>query len=178
MGAVEQSLPGHADIVVIGGGIAGCSAALYLARAGISVVLCEKGRIAGEQSSRNWGWVRLQGRDAREVPLMLESRRLWREIAAGTGDATGFKQAGCLYLATQEKELAGHARWLKTAREFSIDTKLLSGAELKALLPGNAHRFTGALYTASDCRAEPATAVPAIAGLAQRAGASIHTQCA
>ena len=49
-------------MVVIGGGIVGVSAALHLARQGVSVLLCEKGKLAGEQSSRNWGWVRKTGR--------------------------------------------------------------------------------------------------------------------
>ena len=55
--------PAQADVVVIGGGIAGVATALYLAEAGRRFFLCENGRIAGEQSSRNWGWVRQQGRD-------------------------------------------------------------------------------------------------------------------
>ena len=50
----DKALPAKVQVVVIGGGIAGTSAALALAREGISVVLCEKGYIAGEQSSRNW----------------------------------------------------------------------------------------------------------------------------
>ncbi len=59
----DNALPAKADVVVIGGGIIGTSAALELAERGISVVLCEKGKIAAEQSSRNWGWVRKMGRD-------------------------------------------------------------------------------------------------------------------
>ncbi|MGE3247972.1 MAG: NAD(P)/FAD-dependent oxidoreductase [Beijerinckiaceae bacterium] len=178
MADTGDTLPRAADVLVIGGGIVGCSAALHLARQGISVVLAEKGRIAGEQSSRNWGWVRLQGRDPREIPLMLESRRIWRDIAAATGDATGFTQAGCLYLGETEKALAAHAVWLSVAHEFHLDTRLLSRAELETVLPGNASKFAGALYTPSDCRAEPATAVPAIAALAREAGAHIHENCA
>ena len=42
------------------------------------MALCEKGHIAGEQSSRNWGWVRKMGRDPREIPLIIESLRLWQ----------------------------------------------------------------------------------------------------
>ena len=64
-------VPKRASVVVIGGGVAGVSAALYIAKSGISVVLFEKGRIAGEQSSRNWGWIRKQGRDLAEMPLMI-----------------------------------------------------------------------------------------------------------
>ena len=70
----SNALPARADVVVVGGGIVGVSAALYLARKGVSVALCEKGSIAGEQSSRNWGWCRTMGRDPAELPLSIESR--------------------------------------------------------------------------------------------------------
>lgn len=58
----DAALPESADVVIVGGGIVGASAALELAERGISVVLCEKGTIGGEQSGRNWGWVRQMGR--------------------------------------------------------------------------------------------------------------------
>ena len=73
----SNALPARADVVVVGGGIVGVSAALHLAKKGVSVTLCEKGRIAGEQSSRNWGWCRTMGRDLAELPLAIESLRLW-----------------------------------------------------------------------------------------------------
>ncbi|MCH8118051.1 MAG: FAD-binding oxidoreductase, partial [Proteobacteria bacterium] len=60
-----EDIPESADIVIIGGGIIGVSTAWFLARQDVDVVLCEKGHIAGEQSGRNWGWVRVQGRDTR-----------------------------------------------------------------------------------------------------------------
>ena len=66
-------LPAKTDVVVIGGGIAGSATALYLAHKGVSVALCEKGEIGAEQSGRNWGWVRVMGRDKREIPLSLAS---------------------------------------------------------------------------------------------------------
>ena len=77
---VESSttLPDQVDVVVIGGGIAGVSAALELVERGKTVALCEKGQIGAEQSSRNWGWVRLTHRDPREMPLMIEAVRLWK----------------------------------------------------------------------------------------------------
>ena len=59
----DVEVPVHSDVIVVGGGIAGVSTALFLAQRGVSVTLCEKGRIGGEQSSRNWGWVRTMGRD-------------------------------------------------------------------------------------------------------------------
>lgn len=69
----SKTLPAHVDVVVIGGGIIGVSTALSLVERGISVAVCEKGLIAGEQSSRNWGWVRQMGRDPAELPLSMES---------------------------------------------------------------------------------------------------------
>jgi len=54
----DAKLPKAADVVIIGGGIIGSATAYYLAKRGLSVAVVEKGRIAGEQSSRNWGWCR------------------------------------------------------------------------------------------------------------------------
>ena len=69
----------RSTVVVIGGGIIGSSTALELAERGLRVALCEKGGIGQEQSSRNWGWVRISRRDPREVPLMAEALRIWAQ---------------------------------------------------------------------------------------------------
>ena len=172
------ALPGSCDVLVVGGGIVGVSAAYHLARAGLSVVLCEKGRIAGEQSGRNWGWVRQQGRDARELPLMMHSMQIWRELAAELGEDVGFTQGGCLYLAESAADLAHFEGWLATAAHYQLGSRLLSTAQLGSVLNAPEGRWLGALYTASDGRAEPNRAAPALARGAARAGAQIFTQCA
>ncbi|HEY0275183.1 MAG TPA: FAD-dependent oxidoreductase, partial [Paenirhodobacter sp.] len=84
--------PAQADAVIIGGGVAGVMTAYFLALAGKRVVLCEKGRIAGEQSSRNWGWIRQQGRDPAELPIAMEALRLWEGFAAQLGPELGFNR--------------------------------------------------------------------------------------
>ena len=81
MTETSPGLPASSDVVIVGAGIAGIAAAWYLNQAGIEVTVCEKGRIAGEQSSRNWGWIRQQGRDQDELPIVMHSMRLWQEIA-------------------------------------------------------------------------------------------------
>jgi len=174
----DISAPQKTDVVVIGGGIIGVSTAYELTRRGISVVLCEKGRIAGEQSSRAWGWVRKQGRDPRELPLMIESGRIWAGLDAELGENTGYRQTGNITMCLDEEELAARAAWLDHAREYQLDSRLLSNAEIAQKMPGAAVSFKGALYTASDGQAEPQLAAPAIARAARRRGAVILTRCA
>ena len=72
--ASDPVLPARSDVVVVGGGIIGVSTALFLSEKGISVTLCEKGVIGGEQSSRNWGWCRQMGRDPAEILLSVQVR--------------------------------------------------------------------------------------------------------
>jgi glycine/D-amino acid oxidase-like deaminating enzyme len=172
------SIPASADIVVIGGGIVGVSTAWFLAKQGVDVVVCEKGHIAGEQSGRNWGWVRIQGRDTREIPMMLESMRIWASLKEETGEDVGFTRGGCFFAASSQKEFEEYEHWVRIAAEHDIDTRLISGPELKQHVHGSAVEWAGAMYTPSDGRAEPHLATPAIARAAGRAGATVLTSCA
>ncbi|MGB5353206.1 MAG: FAD-binding oxidoreductase, partial [Woeseia sp.] len=172
------TLPDAADVVIIGGGIVGVSTAWFLAQQGVRVVLCEKARVACEQSGRNWGWVRQQGRDPRELPLMMESRRIWKTLEQEIGESVGFEESGCLFMARSEKDEAGLAGWLPIAREHGLDTKIISGAQLDEQVTSASKNWRAALFTASDCRAEPHLATPALARAAERAGARIISGCA
>jgi glycine/D-amino acid oxidase-like deaminating enzyme len=174
----DAALPARAGVVIVGGGIIGASTALFLARKGIPTVLCEKGHIAGEQSSRNWGWCRKMERDPRELPLIIESLKLWQGMNAMVEGETGFRQSGIAYLCANQAEMDAHETWLEHARPYQLDTRLIDGDEVARLLPGISQRWAGALYTASDGRAEPQKAAPAIAAAARRRGATIMTGCA
>ncbi len=170
--------PERADLVVIGGGIVGVTTALFAARKGLSVALVEKGRIAAEQSSRNWGWIRQQGRDPAELPIMMEANRLWPELARETNEEIGLRQTGVTYLARDDAAMARFEAWLPHAREHDLDTHPMSREEVAEMLPGAAADWAGGLRTPSDMRAEPALAVPALARLAVRAGVQIVENCA
>ncbi len=164
--------------MVIGGGVIGISTALFLNEAGVSVMVCEKGRVACEQSSRNWGWVRAQGRDAGELPIAIDSLNSWERISAEIGPDVGFERHGTLYLARSEGELAQLGEWLDVAKQHQLDTRLINRAEVDALIKDQGSHWHGALYTPSDGRAEAFTAVPAVARHIQKKGVLIRENCA
>lgn len=175
----DSTLPQQASVCVIGGGVAGVSTALELAERGIDVVLLEKGEIAAEQSSRNWGWCRQMGRDPREIPLIQVSMSLWDGMDARIGGATGFTRCGILYLCETEEQLAAKGDWFeKNARPAGLATRMIGAKEANELQPGCTVPWKGALYTPNDGRAEPFIAVPLMAEALKRKGGKVFTNCA
>jgi glycine/D-amino acid oxidase-like deaminating enzyme len=119
------------DVVVVGGGIVGCASAYYLAKRGVSVVVCEKGDVGLEQSSRNWGFVRQQGRDAAELPLMMACNRIWQGLEAELQADLEWIQGGNLVLAYDHKRLALFEQWLPLSKEHGLETRLLTSQQLR-----------------------------------------------
>ncbi len=175
---VSDTLPETVDVVVIGGGIIGLCTALPLIQSGLRVAIIDKGRIAAEQSSRNWGWVRRMGRDPRELPLIAAAMRLWDGMAETVGRDVGFRRSGILYLCETDADVAHHENWLASAGDHAGDTRIIRGDTLRALLPGATRDFHAALWTASDARAEPQQAGPAIATAIHAAGGHLLENCA
>jgi glycine/D-amino acid oxidase-like deaminating enzyme len=168
----------EADAIIVGGGIAGAATAYYMAKAGLKPILCEKGEIAGEQSSRNWGFVRQQGRDPFEVPLMIECNRMWQGLSAELGTDLQWRQGGNLAMAVSEEHLAALEGWLDIAQAYQLDSRVLTNRQIRELIPGIEGKWIGGLHTPSDGQAEPAIVAPAFAQAAQRLGAEILTGCA
>lgn len=173
-----SSLPAQADVVVIGGGIIGVFAAYYLARRGVSVAVVEKGRIGAEQSSRNWGWCRQQNRDARELPMATKSLELWEQFAADTGEDTGFRRCGLLYLSNDEDELARWTKWRDFARTAGVTTHMLSSGEASERGRLTGRTWRGGVFSPSDGTADPAKAAPAVAAALMKLGGTVQQNCA
>jgi glycine/D-amino acid oxidase-like deaminating enzyme len=165
------------DVVVIGGGIVGAASAYWLARGGASVALLEKGDIAGEQSGRNWGFVRQQGRDPAELPLMIASNRLWQQLPEELGVDVEWTQGGNLALTDDDATLERYRQWLEVAHNFDLDTQLVGDAQIRKLLPGVDRTWKGGLYTASDGHVNPVIATVAFADAAQKLGAQLIEGC-
>ncbi|WP_186394875.1 FAD-binding oxidoreductase [Stappia sp. TSB10GB4] len=171
-------LPPVADCVVIGGGIVGVSAAYWLARAGQTVVLLEKGAVGAEQSSRNWGWCRQQNRDARELPLSTRSLDLWEAMAADIGNSLGFSRCGLLYLSNDPVELEGWAKWGRFARGVGVDTRMLTAEEATARGAATGRPWLGGVWSPTDGIADPARAAPMIARGIEKHGGHVVQACA
>ncbi|WP_392386603.1 NAD(P)/FAD-dependent oxidoreductase [Marinomonas primoryensis] len=174
----QEQLPSSTRVVIIGGGIVGVTAALALAERNIPVVLLEKGHIAGEQSSRNLGWIRKTNRHLHDIPLAQAADRLWAEMSNRIGCDVGYKQSGIMFLAKTEAQLAMHEAWLKSVEPLSLDSRMVSPKDIEELAPGGKGKWLGGIYTPSDGNAEPSIAASAIAKAAVKKGAIIVQQCA
>ncbi|PWU23806.1 MAG: FAD-dependent oxidoreductase [Candidatus Rokuibacteriota bacterium] len=167
----------EADVVVVGAGIVGCATAYYLAKRGVRVVVIERGLVCGEQSRKNWGFVRQQGRDPHEVPLMMESNRIWRGLERELGADIEWTVGGNLALAATGERMALFEQWLDVARQYGLDTRVLRPRDLPAVVPGLGGHWVGGLHTPSDGHADPVKTTDAFASAATAHGAVIHRGC-
>lgn len=171
-------IPAAADAVIIGAGIAGTATAWYLAQKGIKAVVCEKGRIAGEQSSRNWGFVRQQGRDPAEIPLMMEANRIWRGLEQELNADLEWRAGGNLVVFRGEEDRALFEKWMDHANAHGLDSRLVDQSEIQRIAPSTTLGSFGGIYTESDGQAEPRKVTAALARSAEGRGATFLENCA
>jgi glycine/D-amino acid oxidase-like deaminating enzyme len=170
--------PAKTEIVVIGSGIVGVSAAYFLARRGVPVVLAEKGRVGAEQSSRNWGWCRQQNRDARELPMATKSLSLWDRFRQELGADPGFRRCGLLYLSRDEAEIDGWAQWCRFAAGEGVISHVLDARAATERGQATGQNWAGGVFSESDGIADPSRAVPLIAKGVEAAGGRVLQKCA
>lgn len=171
--------PAEVDVAIVGGGAAGIATAYALSRRGVSVAVFEKGRVAAEQSSRNWGWCRTLGRDARELPMAQLSVDLWRTVQADTGVDVGFRQTGVVFVTDQPHEMETWQTWLASTANLGVDARLLSAEEANATHTWQGRPWIGGICAERDGYAEPSRAIPALAEyLVRERGVAIFQRCA
>jgi sarcosine dehydrogenase len=171
-----MTLPTQTQIVVIGGGIIGCSTAYHLARDHKArVVVLEQGRIT---SGTTWHAAGLVGqlRSSASITRVLKySVDLYKTLQAETGLETGWKMTGCLRLATTPDRWTEYKRLATTARSFGMDMELLSPSEVKRLWPlMDVSDLIGASWLASDGQASPSDITQSLAKGARMRGVTFH----
>jgi glycine/D-amino acid oxidase-like deaminating enzyme len=160
------------DAIVIGGGIVGCSTAIFLAREGLSVALLERSHVASQQSGLNAGWIRSLGRTRAELPLSGVAMQLWQEWAAELD--LPLTVGGGYSVAGDQAELARLLHWKRLVDSLLTDTEVLSGSETAAVLPFLQGSWAGALYRQGDAHCEPGPAMRSIAGKARAMGVDLR----
>ncbi len=168
----------EADVVIVGAGIVGCACGYYLARRGLRVAVVERAAVAGEQSRKNWGFVRQQGRDPLELPLVMEANRIWRGLEEELGADIEWVRGGNLALAADGARMARFEEWLPVARELGLDTRLLRARDLASIVPGLGGVWVGGMHTPGDGHADPEKTTDAFARAAAARGAVLHLGCA
>lgn len=164
------------DVVIIGGGIMGCSMAYRLAQRGLTVVVLERGQVGEEASGRNGGGVRQQNRDRAELPLALEAVKIWANMKDELDWDVGYRVGGNLRLVTSEEEhrtFFGNPEW---EREMGLEVEWVTAKEARELAPALSkdEPILGATYCPTDGTANPLLATKAIARAARRAGAELR----
>jgi sarcosine oxidase subunit beta len=145
-----------ADIIVLGGGLHGCSAALHLARRGATVIVLEKDHVGRHASGVNAGGVRRLGRHPAEIPLSVASLELWHRIGDLVDDDCGFERHGQVKVAESDEELAILAKRVAEVRALGFShEELIDRAELRRLVPAISEHCVGAIVSRDDGAANP-----------------------
>lgn len=166
------------DVIVIGGGLHGLSAAVNIARQGASVVVLESSWVGRHASGASAAGVRTLARDPLELPLSLLADAMWHTITDVIGDDCGFHAVGQMKIAEDEaglQSLEGRVSMLKS-RGFNHE-ELISAEEARALAPGINHKCVGAVIVRTDGAADPHRTLKAYRRAAEKLGVAVLENC-
>lgn len=169
------AIPSQAQVVIIGGGIAGCSTAYHLAQLGVrDVVLLERGKLTSGSTWHAAGMVGQLRSSANITKLLRYSVELYGRLEQETGLSTGWKANGSLRLCCSKERRIEFLRQLTMARSFGFEMELVGPREIEEMCPGiSTADIDSGLYTASDGVANPSDLVQALAKGARMKGAQI-----
>lgn len=168
-----SSLPTDTDVLVIGAGIAGLCTALYLARAGRTVAVIDRGEPWGDASGANAGTLSVQIKRPEVLNITRRAVELWQGFKAEFGIDVGFGRPGGLRVATNEREIDMLRRSQVEQRELGLDTEWLDGNRLRDLAPWLGPTVTAATLCDWDAYSSPLQAGHAIIQGARHAGVAI-----
>jgi sarcosine oxidase subunit beta len=144
-----------ADAVIIGGGVMGCGIAYYLAKEGLKPVVIEKSDIGGEASGANGGGVRQSARNLKEIPLAMESVRMYGELHEELGMDVEYVRKGNLRLCTTEEEVTAMRKSVENQKSVGLELEMLDRKQILDLNPYMGEKVIGASYCPSDGHVNP-----------------------
>ena len=130
-----RDLPSRAEVVVVGGGVMGTSAAFHLAEAGADVLLLERDALASGSTSKGAGGVRAQFSDPLNVELALRSVRAFERFAERPGGDIDLRQVGYLFLLDRPEDADAFEAAVALQNELGVPSRMLSPREAGALSP-------------------------------------------
>lgn len=175
------------DVIILGGGIAGCATALELARAGLAVTLVEAGVVGAQASSANAGSLHAQiphdpfrslgpiwaQQFQPAIRLFMASLELWRRLEADLGADLEIGFGGGLLVATSAAEMAEIEKKAAIEREAGLDVEIVGRDAIRARASYLSDRAIGGAYAAVEGKANPLLVAPAYAAAARAAGVRI-----
>jgi heterotetrameric sarcosine oxidase gamma subunit len=175
---VTEDIPATADVVIVGGGIAGCSVAYHLAKIGITdVVLCERAQLTSGTTWHAAGLVTQLRATRRMTELAKYTGELFATLEAETGQATGFSRRGSLRVANTAARYEELARGASMGRNFGLPVQAVSPGEIKERWsPISTDGIVGGFWFPDDGQVNPADVTMAYAKGARMRGARILEQ--
>jgi sarcosine oxidase subunit beta len=170
-----MSLPGTASVVVIGGGVVGCSIAYHLARRGQrDVVVLERESVGAGTTSKAAGGIRSQFPTETEIRFSLEAIGVFERFAEEFGADIGYRKIGYLFLISDAEDLAGYRERMALQRRLGVDVREITPAEAKAIVPAlRVDDLIAAVWGPTDGMAGPAEVTNAFARRARELGVRI-----
>jgi len=166
----------HYDVVIAGGGLVGSSAALMLAKQGLRVALVERRFCGAQASGVNYGGVRIQGRVPEQMPLAVRARRVYSRLRELIGIDGEMIESGHLRLARRDEDIDVLDAWAAMAREYGVESRVMSGAAFRARYPWLGPAAIGGALCPTDGHANPRLVSPGFAHAARHAGADVREQ--
>nr|WP_044551410.1 FAD-binding oxidoreductase [Azospirillum lipoferum] len=164
------------DVAVVGGGIVGGSAALFLRQAGLSVTLLERDWCGAKASGVNFGGVRRQGRPLEQLPLSQRAHAIWGRLPELLGTDAEYIRSGHLKLARSEPDLESLIAYRERSQGFGLGLEIITGEEFRRRWPALGDRAIGGSLCPEDGHANPRLVSPAFAHAAAGLGAVVREQ--
>jgi len=168
-------MPNTADCIIVGGGVMGCAIAYNLAKQGLKPMVIEKSDIGGEASGSNGGGVRQSARDLREMPLAMESIRMYGHLHEELEMDVEYVRKGNLRLCTNEEEMTAMRNAVINQKSAGLELEMLDRQQVLEINPYVGERVIGASFCPTDGHANPFMVTYGFFKKAKALGARFHT---